>query len=95
MKSLVFSVQDKAIGAFLPPFFARSRGEAIRSFSEAVNQKDHQFFRHAADYTLFALGEFDDGSGLMAPTEPMRVVSALEVLVSDDIFPPEKRRAAS
>lgn len=86
-----FCVRDNAIGAFLPPFFTRSRGEALRSFSEAVNDEKHQFHRHAADYTLYAIGAWDDTNGLLSPLEPARIASATEVLVEDPVFPPSAR----
>lgn len=82
---------DRAVNAYLQPFYARSKGEALRSFSDTVNQKDHQFFRHAADYSLYYLGQFDDANaGFQVLQEPQRVVTALEVIV-DDVFPPEKK----
>lgn len=81
MISHAFSVYDKAAGAFLPLFFCRSKGEAIRSFTSAVADEKHQFGMHKGDFTLFACGSFDDASGLMSPVEPERVLSALEVLV--------------
>jgi hypothetical protein len=83
MKMGVYSVFDKATGAFLPPFFVRSKGEAIRSFSEACSNDGHQFAKHMLDYTLFDLGSFDDNSGVIAGTEPVRVISALEVRGDD------------
>jgi len=81
----VFSVYDKAVSAFLPPFHARSKGEAIRSFTEACNDSKHQFNRHSSDYSLMALGEFDDNSGVFSTADPTRVVSAFEV-IDDDPF---------
>lgn len=59
----VFSVYDAAAEAYLQPFFTPTLGLAIRSFSDAVNQEGHQFSNHAADYTLFEIGEFDDSTG--------------------------------
>lgn len=91
MKLLVFSVYDKAVQAFLPPMFMRSQGEALRAFTEACNNNDHQFKRHAADYTLFKLGEWDDASAMFASADPVRIISALECIVDDDVFPPAKK----
>lgn len=76
----VFTVRDNAVGAFLPPFFVRSKGEAIRAFSSSVNESGHQFNKYAGDYTLYELGEYDDLGGVFASVEPARVVGALEVL---------------
>lgn len=80
MKHLVFTVRDKAIGAFLQPFFTRSKGEAVRSFMEACNDPKHNFNRNSSDYTLFYLGDFDDVSGLFNPQDPERVLAAFECL---------------
>lgn len=56
----MFSVYDSKVGAYLPPMFMRSRGEAIRSFETAVKSEDHNFNKYASDYTLFELGSWDD-----------------------------------
>lgn len=90
MKLSVYSVLDKAVGAFLQPFFSRSKGEAIRSFSDAVQDKSHQFYKHASDFLLMELGVFDDHSGVFQSHEPVRIISALECIVDDEVFPPEK-----
>lgn len=82
MITYLFSVRDKAVGAFLQPFFSRSKGEALRSFTEAVNDEKSMFHKHETDYTLFYLGEFDDVSGLFATSEPERLLTAMEAGVS-------------
>lgn len=80
MKLLVFSVLDKAVGAYLQPFFARSRAEAIRSFADAVTSERSQFGAHADDYILYQVGEFDDNAGMFGSVEPDRVVGAIDLL---------------
>lgn len=80
MKLQVYSVFDRAVTAFLPPMFVRAKGEMLRQFQSAVNSPDHQFHKHLSDYTLFYLGEFDDAGGVFSAIEPLRVVSASEVL---------------
>lgn len=92
MMSEVFTVFDRAVKAFLPPFFARNKGEAVRSFSDAVNSSDHQFHKHATDYSLWMIGSYDDANGHLVGVEPERVITALECL-ADDVLPPEKRVA--
>lgn len=59
----IFSVYDSKAGAFLQPFFAQSKGSALRSFQDAACTQDHLFCKHASDFTLFHLGEFDDSTG--------------------------------
>lgn len=79
MQLFVFSVYDKAVSAFMPPFFARAKGEAIRMFTEACRDQGKPFGKNASDYTLYELGGFDDVSGVFVTNDPQRVLSALEV----------------
>lgn len=79
----VFAVYDKAIGAYLLPFYCRNKGEAVRSFMDAVRDSTHQMHRHATDYALFEIGVFDDVSGLLIQDDkvhPVRIMGALECL---------------
>ncbi len=62
---LVFSVYDAAAEAYLEPMFFGTKGMAVRSFSDAINAEDHAFGRHAADFTLFHIGMFDQSSGVL------------------------------
>ena len=90
MKLEIFSVYDGAVKAYLQPFFSRSKGEAIRSFTDAVNDEKSQFNKHAADYCLVYLGAYDDAVGTFAPVTPERILTAQDAQ-HDDVFPPEKR----
>lgn len=74
----VFTVYDAAVKAFMQPFFVRSTGEALRTFTAACNEENSNFRKYPADYTLFALGEYDDQSGVFSTSVPVRVISALE-----------------
>lgn len=85
----VLCVLDKAVNGYLQPFFVRSTGEGIRSFSDACADEKSQFNRHCDDYVLMALGEYDDSTGLFSCSEPVRIVSAREVL--PDPFTEETR----
>jgi len=93
MRLQAFSVFDKAVGAFLPPFYVRSRGEALRGFSQAVNDEKHDFNRHAADFSLMFLGEFDDQSGVFQTSDPVRVISAFECLAENPFTPETETKA--
>lgn len=60
----IFTVHDAKAEYYMQPFFARNSGEAIRSFSEAINgDSNHQFAKYPADFTLFLLGEFNTDTG--------------------------------
>lgn len=77
----IFSVYDSKVESFLPPFFVQSKGAALRSFMDAVGQEGHQFSKHAADFTLFELGEFDDFCGKFElHATPISIALALEFI---------------
>ncbi|QCQ84795.1 nonstructural protein [Blackfly microvirus SF02] len=80
MKLKIFAVYDNGVNAYLRPFYGRSKGEAVRMFIEAANDKENNFHKFAADYILMELGEFDDVSGIFSGVEPRRVMGALEAL---------------
>lgn len=76
MKLLICSVYDAAVGAYMQPFFCRSKSEAIRSFSDAVGAKESQFCAHPEDYTLMCVGAWDDATADLVP------ISNLEKLIT-------------
>lgn len=59
----VFTVFDSKISAYAQPFFMQTTGAAIRAWTETVNSKDTQFFKHPGDFTLFEIATYDDQSG--------------------------------
>lgn len=56
----VFGIYDSKTEAYLPPFFVRTNGDAIRAVSSHVNDEKHNFCKYASDFTLFELGGWDD-----------------------------------
>lgn len=76
---LVFAVRDKAVEAFMPPFFARSKGEAVRSFMTACTDNNGPFVKFLGDYELYHIGAFNDGNGSLESIGPDRIMSGLEV----------------
>lgn len=81
MITRMYSVYDSAVGAYMPPFFSRANGEALRSFIEACNDPKRGFVTNPGDYTLFFLGSFDDASAsFVIPDAPERLMSALDAI---------------
>lgn len=82
MKLLAYAIRDKQVDAFLPVFFVRAKGEAMRHFIDAVADPKSRFGSHPGDYDLYQLFEFDDVSGMVvAPTgvdEFQRVMTGLD-----------------
>lgn len=58
----VFSIYDEKAHAWLQPFFMDTTGLAIRAITDCVNDPNHQFAKHPADYTFFQIAQFDDHS---------------------------------
>jgi len=79
----IFSVRDNQVEAFLQPFFSPTLGSAIRSLQEVVNDPQHTFSKHAADYSLYALGDFDDSNGIITTLDPHRITSLLDLLKTE------------
>lgn len=77
-----YSVYDSALGAYMPVFYARSQGEAMRSFVEACRPDGRkEFLTSPGDYTLMFLGLFDDESGgFNLPPSPEKVLTAQEAV---------------
>jgi hypothetical protein len=77
----IFSIYDQKAKAYLPPFILPNEAMAVRTFSDCVNSKEHQFGAHPEDYTLFNIGDFDDSQGSIKQKTPHLVVATgLELL---------------
>jgi hypothetical protein len=89
----VYTVYDHAAEAYLEPFFLPTRGTAIRSFAQAVNQDGHSFNQHPDDYTLYEIGEFDPSRGTVTGTEHVSLGNAVEFLNRPRIVPSDVAEA--
>jgi len=77
----VYCVYDTGISTWLKPIFAKNNGEILRSFIEACNSADSQFFKHSADYTLFEIGTFDDDKCKFDLLKsPVKLLQAIEAI---------------
>lgn len=79
MKLLAFAVLDEKIGAFLNPFFVVAPGQAIRSFEDAIADKETPLGKHPSDYTLYRVGEFDDAAGELVGEKPVFMARGAEL----------------
>lgn len=69
MHTKVFSVYDTKAACFGTPFFAVSKGVAIRMFTELANDKRSSVSKYPTDFTLWEIGEFEDIKGTLIPLE--------------------------
>lgn len=79
----IFSVYDIKSKSFGQPFYSLTRGTAIRSFTDLVNDPQTSINKYPDDFTLFEIGTFDDNSGEILPSSDGKqsVINALEVLL--------------
>jgi len=85
VKLQVFTVYDSKAEAYIQPWYSQTLGTAIRSFEQAVNNEEHDFFKFAADYTLFHLGDFDQSTAeFTALPSPVNLGCALTFIKGKD-----------
>lgn len=74
----IFTVHDAKASYYLPPFFARTKGEAVRTFTQAVNDPQHQIGQNHADYTLFEIGDYDEQTGVITAINPTPIGNGVD-----------------
>lgn len=77
----LFTVYDCKAECYLPPFNMKSRGEAIRAFTDTLNDGTTPMGKHPEDYTLFEIGEYDDTNAKITGMQaPVSIGGALEFM---------------
>ena len=83
----LYQIYDSKSETYTAPTVNPARGQAIRSFSDAVNSKDQNrsvISDHPADFTLFEIGDFDIRSGVISLYEArVSVANGLDVLINE------------
>lgn len=83
MKLKCFAFYDSKGQFFMTPFFYPSVGQASRFFGDLLEDPKASLSKHPEDYSLYLLGEYDDGSGMMFPsTQPAHLISGIEYMRS-------------
>jgi len=81
MNQKVYTIYDIKVEAYLQPFFLPSKGAAIRAMQDCVSDNAHAFSRHAEDYQLFELGEWDDNTATFVfHTSPEPIIKLHELV---------------
>ena len=78
MKTNIYAVYDDKVEAFLQPFFLSTHGAAIRGIMECLDDPQHNFHKHAADFTLFHIGTFDESTGQIKSEEVIHNLGNLQ-----------------
>lgn len=70
MKLIMISVHDSASEAWMTPMFFQTVPQALRSFTDAVNESGSDYAKHPEDYALFQVGSFDPETGVVSTCDP-------------------------
>ena len=60
----MFVVYDSVGEIYERPFIHRTRGEALRGFTQAVNDPQTALYHNPEDFTLFEIGEWCQDTGV-------------------------------
>lgn len=83
MKYYVLCVRDRAANVFGQPFCAVSKGGAIRSFSDEINNpQGGMMSKHPEDFDLYDLGTFNDATGLFETGAPQQLAVGKDLVIS-------------
>lgn len=78
---LIFAIKDLATETYVTPLFLRSRGEAMRTFTDAANDPQSMVSKHPEDYELYELGAFDEQTGEITSQDvPEKMARAKDLL---------------
>lgn len=70
MKMIMVAIKDRALNAYMRPFFAQTKGQAIRMFNDEINNRESPMFKHPDDYDLYYLATWDDDTGETTEQKP-------------------------
>ncbi len=81
----LYTVYDAKAEAYLQPYFSPTDAVAVRNFKAACNDQDHGFHAHAEDYSLFAIGAFDQLSGELSVEKALKPLARAHELLESPI----------
>lgn len=80
MRTLAFSVYDRAARAYSPPFYQQTRGLAERVFAGLCTDPDTTVAKNPGDFELYEVGAFDTETGVLEVGEPVMLTTAVQTL---------------
>ena len=90
MEQKLYIVHDSKSETYTAPTVHPARGQAIRSFSDAVNGGEGVLSQHPADFTLFEIGEFNPSTGEIGLYESRQsIVNGIDV--KEDYIEPSRQ----
>jgi len=78
MSNVILTVYDTKGEFHLRPMFCRSRGDAVRVFTDAANDKQTNIGAHPEDYAAYIVGTWDEVTGAFDIHKPECLGKAVE-----------------
>lgn len=75
----MYAIRDIKARVYHAPFFQRSVVEAVRMFTQLINDPQTFISKYPEDYELFELGDFSDDDGKWGVHDPLFVVAGPSV----------------
>lgn len=70
MQMIMVAIKDRALDAYMRPFFAQTKNQAIRMFTDEVNNPESPMHKHPDDYDLWYLLTWNDDTGGVEEVKP-------------------------
>ena len=78
----IYAVKDELTNKFMEPTFIKDENEALRLFTYQVNNID-LWKQNSADYSLFHIGTYDQGTGTIIGIQPAKVIGGRSVVKNE------------
>ena len=85
-KHIIVAVRDRQLNAYMRPFTAQTRGQAIRSFRDEVNRQGSELNTHPEDYELYQLGTFDEETGVISDIITAEGKGATQLAIASNLI---------
>lgn len=74
MLNNMYAIYDSKAEYYTQPFLFRNDQEAIRQFTSEAQNPESKLNKHAEDYTLFLLGEYDQDTAQFSIRETPKAI---------------------
>ena len=72
----IYAIRDLKAECWSPMLITcAARGEALREFQTAVNNRESPYGRYPADFVLYEIGLYDDVEGVVIPQDAVNLGS--------------------
>ena len=84
MQQKIYVIYDCKSETYTNPTINPARGQAIRSFGDAVNGQDSVLASHPEDFTLYEIGSYDATTGEIELQDKVAVANGLDLKIQEN-----------